>query len=371
MADPIATPSMGSAGSRADAFLAKVAASEPVGESPAPVDEGGEAPGSETEVPTRPDRPRPKVAPLGGKRSAPVAEQDDGDGEAEEEAGDAQEGSAPDFDRIIALERDVVRKSRQAAAQQRQFAQQMQQLQHEAHKLQQERAAFSEQQKRFSDPAAVLEFFEQSGAAPTSLAEYILSANDPTKKAALEAKKLIDPTTKELAELKAEMQAIREEKAQLAAVAKFTGRVAELAESEHAASLPHVASMHEHDPEYLIEQADVVASELAQKTDGYGRPLQFGYDDVIVELEKRFKRFANRFRTPQTRGSAVEPADIEDETLETALPTRARAPAKKTSLTQRAASGRTTVVPANSSSDLAKIPMKSRVELAERRRMGR
>lgn len=366
-ATPNATPSAGTADSRANAFLAKMAGSQPQ-PAAAPVADDGDAGLDAGDV----DAPeiaepapleRPKTQGLRGKL-APAEEEGDEGGEEDdgEPAPAAASKAPPDLDRIAKLERDARAKSRAVIAREREARTLLQQVQQEREQFARERQTFLEQQKALQTPDGVLEFFERNGGHGEAIRDYIIEANDPQKKAQLEARRAMSPIEAELKKVQAQLAQMAQEKAASAAVSAFTARISEVADNpDHASSVTFVARLHRADPDELIARADRVALEFNE------RGLQVDRDDVIIELERRLKREHQRLSgepEPRARPGMKRPADTEEPDEPT--PNRARAPAKP--LNQRNASGRTVVVTPQGAVTMS---MKERIDAAERRRMGR
>lgn len=348
-----------SAASRMAAVEAKIQASQPAemtGEGSSTLEESEDV--GEEEAQTEPGVPKakakaraeaPKVRPLGGHQ-------------AQEE--DAESDGEADIDRIAALERNVRKDARLAASERQQLQSQMAQFQRAQEQFVQERQQFQRMQQQLSTPEGILEWFEQNNGTGEKLGQYIVDANDPLKRSQIEAKRAIDPVAQELAAIKAQMAQMQSQRDEAAAANQLKSRLTELAGSDdYSDSVQHSATVLETDPDYFVQCANAACDRLAQtKVDAFGRSLPFDFDDVIVELEKTFKREASRYGARQTTGET--PASKARSQPAQKLP--AKAPAKLAN--QRNASGRTMMV----DDEPGALPsLKERGAALERKLMGR
>jgi chromosome segregation ATPase len=348
-----------SAASRMAALQAKIEASQPqdqTGEGSSTVDESEEA-GQEAEVETEPAAPKAKakaaqaskVRPLGGKAAA----EDDVDAEPE-----------TDIDRIAALERNVRKEARASQAREQQFQSQLAQFHRERQQFDQERQQLHAMRTQLATPEGILEWFEQNNGTGEKLGEYIVQANDPTKRAAQEAKRALTPIEQELAAIKQEFARMHAERATAQAETQLKGRLSELASSdEHADDVQHSAAVMNSDPEYFVQAANAACDQLAAtRVDAFGNALPFDFDDVILELEKKFAREASRYTARQTTGEAT----ATQARSKPAPKLSAKAPAKL--VNQRVASGRTMLAVEEQPEMLS---LKERGARLERKLMGR
>jgi len=356
---PEAATVVPSAAARMATLQAKIDASQPTeltGEGSSTLEE--DAGGEEQEVATEPGVPKAKakaraetakVRPLGGVEPAEDAEEADG------EAG---------IDRIAALERSVRKEARASQAREQQLQAQMVHFQREREAFAREQQQFQTMRQQLATPEGILEWFEQNNGTGEKLGEYIVQANDPSKRAAQEAKRAIDPVAAELAAIKGEMARMQAQRDTEAAAGQLKNRLTELAGSEdYADAVQHSAVTLENDPDYFVESANAVCDHLAAtKRDAFGRPLPFDFDDVIVELEKRFKREASRYGARQTTGETT----ATKARTQPAQKLPAKAPAKL--VNQRNASGRTMLVAEEQPEMLS---LKERGARLERKLMGR
>lgn len=251
-------------------------------------EEGGEQQ-PETDVeeqaaPTKPEKPR--VKPLGN----PPPEDDT-----------AAEG---DIDQVAAAQRDIVRQRRERQREQLEFEQGMASLQRERLEFDRQRQQVLELQQRLATPEGVLEYFEQQGGNGQQIGEFIVQANDPSRRAASEAKKALSPIEQELKRTQERIAEFEKQQAVTQITSDLTKRVNELAASdEYAEDVQYTAGILEADREHFLQAADAVCLRLGQKTDPFGRRLPFDYDDVIIEVEKQFAREAARYGAQKPKGA--------------------------------------------------------------------
>jgi hypothetical protein len=351
---------------RASALTAKLARGElsPLDVSPRgePEDASDDAP----LTPTKPDSPaakKPKVPlprGLGGDDEEVAAADADESG--------AEEAKTPELTRMLSAERDLRRKSRAQQQERQQFDTERRAFVAQQQQLAEQQKQVQQLLQRFSTPEGILEHFESLGEpGGAKIAQYIVEAQDPAKKAAWEAKKSLTPIEQKLQEMQQRLDSMTKEREYHQAVTAFTGYVGDVTES-YADKLPYVAHVFKTDQNYLVQRANQVADELHSRRNPYDEPLQ--HEDIVVELEKRLAHEARYYARHEPNGRTVESVDdVDDEPVQPKMPLRAKAPAKP--LTNRAAGGRTMAAKETVEQALASMSLDERVAAAERRRAGR
>lgn len=239
-----------------------------------------------------------------------------------------------DIDQIAEAQREIVRQRRERAKERDEFRA----FQEERAQFAREKAEWAEFKKRFSDPGSFLELYEQAGGDPTKLGEYVVSAQDPARRATESARRELDPIRKQLEEANNRIASFEQERAVAAAMREVSGRIGELAaDTTQASTVSHSAAMLKNDADHFWETYDAECLKLAQRVDGFGRPLRFTWDHAIKETEKRLAREAARFGAHQPLSANGTPPAQTPATK----PTNGKAPPKN--VTQRSAGGRTMI----------------------------
>jgi hypothetical protein len=256
-------------------------------------------------------------------------------------------------------QREVVRQRRERSRQQAEFEAQQAAFYREQQEGQQRLQQLAPFLESIKTPAGVLEWFDKQGGDPTALIEYIRKAEDPSFRAAQDAKKELNPFRKELDETKAQLQAIQQAQLIAEATRQLDTRVTELAGAEkYAKHVQHCAAMAKSDHDYFIDACDRAATQLQERRDSFGRPLPYDYDDVIIEVEKRLRKEAARYGAPQPAGAE----NTNQPHTPATKPKNGKAPPKN--ITQQAAGGRTVMA---EQEDYSLLPPKERAARLEQR----
>lgn len=227
----------------------------------------------------------------------------------------AKPKEAPDADverrervaRAAAIEREAVKARSRIAEEKARFDAQVAAFEAERRRVAEKAAELERLSEVFSgkDPLALLERISEH-VPPDQMADYLLQAKDPAKRAEWAAKRAAkeaagrkDPELEQLkaqiAEMRAEAQQMKVQKAQADAEAQFSGVAKSMADDA-----PHVAKLLERRPQQLIASANEVANYLAGTDPEWSHTDSSTRMRKIVEfIETDLSGFASVF-APQT-----------------------------------------------------------------------
>lgn len=255
---------------------------------------------------------------------------------AKEPAAETPAPADDKLEKIARLERDAVRKHQETTRAAREFAAEKARVEAKAKELEELSKVWLDADK---NPERILELLEKH-VGPDRLVKFFEDQSDPVKRstraAAEQAKEGLSPIEARLKAIEDENRALKMQGAQADAERTFKARVEEV-----AADAPLASRLMSRDPKKLIARAESLMFNASQPKEKGGLGLVYGtdytLDNVIGQLEIDLKADADLYADlPAAKGETSQ----EEPTTQNAITPAA---AKANTVSNRAASGRTTL----------------------------